>query len=446
MAPSPLVLQGDGGDTHITVQPPAAEDQAAPIPRPTRRKHVFLAGAALVIAALVVADILFAALNPLGSLLPGSTVTSTVTINVDSKGLSDKFSITAVTGTPNPAERQVAARILSSTSSTGQSTVTSSGSIPGGTRATGQLTFINNSNSPLTFASTTLTGKSGVPVSFNGPITVPVVPPASVTVTGFAVNAGPDGDIPQFDIVKTCCVTGILVKNTTAFTGGQNGVAHTAVKQADIDAATNQVVAMLKPGVLSALQKQVQPNEAVVPNSLQCPNNLTANQKAGDHAGSVTVSGTITCTEETYDQHAALAMAANLLTAEARFKFGPNFALTGNIVKRVTQVTPGSGETVNLVVSMEGVWVYQFSDAAKQNLANHITHMSKQAAINYLLTQPGLSSVAIVISSGNMLPDAAHITIEINSVPGASGTPTTTPGSPTVVPTPTTPPITPTAG
>ena len=201
--------------------------------------------------------------------------------------------------------------------------MTSSGSIPGGTRATGQLTFINNSSAPLTFSSTTLIGKSGVPVSFNGPITVPVTGTSSLTVTGFAVNVGPGGDIPAFDILETCCVTGILVKNTTAFTGGQNGVAHTAVEQADIDVATNQVVAMLKPGVLPALQKQVLSNEAVVPNTLQCPDNLTANQKAGDHAGSVTVSGTITCTEEVYDQHAALAMAANLLKAEARLKFGP---------------------------------------------------------------------------------------------------------------------------
>jgi hypothetical protein len=428
IAPSPRLLQEDGGDTHIAVQPPADQDQSAPIARPTRRKHLFLAGAALVLAALVVADILFATLNPLGSLLPGSTVTSMVTINVDSKGLADTFNITAVTGTLHPNERQAAARILSVTSSTGQSTVTSSGSIPGGTRATGQLTFINNSSSPLTFSSTTLTGKSGVPVSFNGPVTVPATGTAALTVTGFAVNVGPGGDIPAFDIVETCCVTGILVKNTTAFTGGQNGVAHTAVKQADIDAATNQFVAMLKPGVLPALQKQVLPNEAVVPNTLQCPDNLTANQKAGDHAGSVTVSGTITCTEEVYEQQVALAMAMNLLMAEARLKFGPNFALTGNIVKGVTQVTPGSGGTANLVVSAEGVWIYQFSDATKQNLANHIAHMSKQDAINYLLTQPVVSSVAIVISNGNILPDAAHITIEIRPVLGASGTPTTTPG------------------
>jgi len=159
----------------------------------------------------------------------------------------------------------------------------------------------------------------------------------------------------------------------------------------------------------------------------------------------VTVSGTITCTEEVYDQQAALTMAANLLTAEALKDFGPNFALTGNIVKGVTQVTQGSGGNVNVEVSAEGVWVYNQFDTAK--LKKDIAGMSKQDAINTLLKQPGVSSVAIVISNGSTtLPDAAHITIEINSVPGATGTPTITPGSPTVVPTPTTPPITPTQG
>jgi hypothetical protein len=271
-----------------------------------------------------------------------------------------------------------------------------------------------------------------------------------VTVTGFAVDVGPGGDIPQFDILKNCCVAGILAKNTTAFTGGQNPQANAVVEQVDIDAATNNLVTMLKPGVLKDLKGQVRSNEAVVPGTSQCPSktNLTRDHNAGAHAGSVTVSGTITCTEEVYDQQAALTMAANLLTAEALKDFGPNFALTGNIVKGVTQVTQGSGGNVNVEVSAAGVWVYNKFDIP--TLKKDIAGMSKQDAINTLLTQPGVGSVTIVISNGSTtLPDATHlqdITINIVPVPGASGTPTITPGSPTVVPTSTTPPITPTQG
>jgi len=107
--------------------------------------------------------------------------------------------------------------------------------------------------------------------------------------------------------------------------------------------------------------------------------------------------------------------------------------------------------TVSLLVSAQGVWVYQFSDAVKQDFANHIANKSEQDAKTYLMGQPGVSDVKIVISSGTTLPDTSHITIEIVAIPGATGTPTTgtptvTPGSPTVSPTGTvTPPITPTS-
>ena len=442
---APAVRTANGGGT-----PPTGSGTGGPgggsggpgrSPRRTRRW--------LAILLVVLTLMLIAAIAIASNILPGAVTTATVTITPISHPLSDNFIITAVTGTPHPADRQVQARILSATSVPGQITVTSSGSIPGA-QATGQLLFFNNSNSPLTFSSTTLTGKSGVPVSFNGPITVPATGNSSVTVTGFAVDVGPGGDIPQFDILKNCCVAGILAKNTTAFTGGQNPQANAVVEQVDIDAATNNLVTMLKPGVLKDLQGQVRSNEAVVPGTLQCPSktNFTRDHNAGAHAGSVTVSGTITCTEEVYDQQAALTMAANLLTAEALKDFGPNFALTGNIVKGVTQVTQGSGGNVNVEVSAAGVWVYNKFDIP--TLKKDIAGMSKQDAINTLLTQPGVGSVTIVISNGSAtLPDATHlqdITININSVPGASGTPTITPGSPTVVPTSTTPPITPTQG
>ncbi len=409
-------------------------------PRRTRRW--------LAILLVVLTLMLIAAIAIASNILPGAVTTATVTITPISHPLSDNFIITAVTGTPHPADRQVQARILSATSVTGQSTVTSSGNIPGAP-ATGQLFFLNTTSSAITFSSVTLRGASGVPVSFNGPVMVPAIPP-SITVQGFAVDAGAAGNIGALDINGPCCgAKGITVKNG-AFSGGQNPQAHAVVEQTDIDAATNNLITMLKPGVLKDLRGQVRSNEAVVPNTLQCPSksNLTRDHNAGAQAGSVTVSGTITCTEEVYDQQAALTMAANLLTAEALKDFGPNFALTGNIVKGVTQVTQGSGGNVNVEVSAAGVWVYNKFDIPK--LKKDIAGMSKQDAINFLLNplkQPGVGSVTIVIFNGNTtLPDAAHITININSVPGASGTPTITPGSPTVVPTPTTPPITPTQG
>src|SRR6266568_790517 len=224
--------------------------------------------------------------------------------------------ITAVTGTANPAQRQVQARILSATSPTQSKTVTSTGSTPG-IRATGPLTFINNTTSAISISSVILQGASGVPVSFNGPVTVPANP-GFLTITGFAVNVGSVGNILALDINGACCAQGIFVRNEAAFSGGKDPQPNSIVQQSDIDGAANALTASLTPGTQAALQGQVRSQEQVVPNTPACQKStFTANHVAGDHAPNVTVTVAITCTEEVYDRQAALEIAQNLLMQKA---------------------------------------------------------------------------------------------------------------------------------
>ena len=443
--------------------PPSANAPGGPggggVGGTSRQTRILLAILLGVLTVLLIGGITIAAIpggmNSIAHVIPGATTTAKVTITPDSQDLSNTFQILGVTGTPNPAMREVSARILTSTSPTQSKTVTSTGSIPG-TRATGALTFLNTSNSPKSFGSVILRGASGVPVSFNGPISVPAVPPASVTVTGFAVNIGSAGNIAALDISGSCCATGITVKNG-AFSGGQNPQPNSVVQQSDIDGAANVLTASLTPPMQATLQKQVQPGEQIVANTLQCnKSTFTANHAAGDHAPNVTVTVAITCKEEVYNQQAALIMGANLLTKQASTDLGPNYALTGNIVAAVTKVTViDSKGTLTILVKAEGVWVYQFSDTVQQDFKTQIQNKSEQDAINYLKAQPGVKDVKIEISNGGTtLSDAANITIEIVPIPGTTGTPTTgtpttgtpTPhGSPTIVPTgAVTPPVTPT--
>ena len=284
-----------------------------------------------------------------------------------------------------------------------------------------------------------------MPVTFNGPISVPASP-GFLTITGFAVNVGSAGNIGELDISGSCRAAGIMVKKG-AFTGGQDPQPNSEVQQGDIDGAANALTASLTPGTQSDLQKQIKPNEQIVPDTFKCNiSTFNANHKAGDHARSVTVTVAVTCTEEVCDQQATLAMAANLLKAQASKDSGSAYALTGNVVTGVTKATAlDTRGMVSLLVSAQGVWVYQFSNAVKQDLANHIANKSEQDAKAYLLGQPGVSDVKIVVSSGTTLPDASHITIEIVAIPGATATPTVTPGNPTLAHTGTaTSPLTPT--
>ncbi len=414
--------------------------------RPRRR---LLAGLLLLLLTLLLlAGIAFAAPGGLGALthiVPGGTPTATVTITPKSQHVTDNFVITGVTGTPDASKRQVQARVLSYTSPSQSQSAQSSGSIPG-KQATGLLTFVNTGVNAVTISSTTLRGSSGVPVTFNGPITVPSGTSPTITVTGYAVNVGPGGNIPAYDIVGPCCAANITVKNTSAFTGGQNPQPHSVVEQGDIDSATHSLIAAITPQAKTALQRQIHSNEQALPSTLKCTANVSANHQAGDHAPSVTVTGTATCTEEVYDQPAAQAMATNLLKAEAAKNPGPGYALVGNVVTSVQSATVvDKNNTVAIVVHADGVWAYQFTDTLKKQIANAIANKSKQEALTYLQALAGVQSATIDISSGDTLPDASHITINIAPVAGA--TPTSSPGVTPPVTTPTSaPPITPTPG
>ena len=422
-----------------------------------RSMRQLLAIALVILTLLLLAGIAFA--SPPGQSLighiTGSTITATVTITPAHQPVSDSFVVTAVTGTPDPTAHQVQARIVSYTSPSGSGSAGATGSISGA-NATGTLTFINTGFGGVTINGGILTGKSGVPISFNGPLFIPV---GSVSVRGIAVNVGVGGNVPQFDIAGTCCgSSNILVRNTTSFNGGRDPVPNSVITQNDITSATNKLISTLTPSAQTALQQQVRSGEQVVSNSLKCASNTpTANHNVGNQAKSVTVTGTVTCAEEAYDQKAGLDIAATALKAEAAKNPGVAYALVGNVVTNVTSATiVDAKNTVSLVIAAQGEWAYQFQDAILTGIKNKIAKESQSAAQADLQKTPGVLSATISISNGTTMPDVANITINVVKIPGlglggsptpGSGSPTTAPGTPTSGTTPTgSPAITPTTG
>ncbi|HEU0003002.1 MAG TPA: hypothetical protein VFQ36_18970, partial [Ktedonobacteraceae bacterium] len=411
--------------------------------RSTRR---LLAILLVVLTLLLLAGIAFA--SPMGQGLvghiTGTTVTATVTITPDFQKVSDKFVITAVTGTPDPKAQQVQARILSYTSPSGAGSADATGSIAGA-NATGTLTFANIGNG-VQISGGTLIGASGVPISFGSFF----LPFGSVNVQGTAVNQGRNGDIPALDINGSCCNdSNIRVRNDT-FGGGRDPVPNSIITQNDITSATNKLISSLTPAAQTSLQQQVRAGEQVVNKSLQCkPNTITADHNVGDQAKSVTVKGTVTCTEEVYDQKAALDVATTALKAEAAKNPGAGYALVGNVVTNVTSATVVNAKTISLEVAAQGVWVYQFTDAILNSIKNKIAKEPESKALADVQQTPGVKSAEIKISSGTTMPDAANITINVVKIPGASGSPTPGSGSPTPTSSTTpasTPAITPTSG
>lgn len=409
-----------------------------------RTSRTLLVVLLILLTLLLVAGIALAAPGGIGRLsnvIPGSTVTATVTITPVSKDEKDSFVLTAVTGKPDSAQRQVQARILKATSGSQSSTAQSTGSIPGA-KASGTLQFTNLGTVSIFIPAGTLTGGDGVQVS-HGALTIP---PATITAPGTAVSVGASGNIAANDINGRCCGNSNIFVRNQAFSGGRDPQPNSVVQQSDITSATTALTNALTPATKTALQKQIHANEQTV-NAVTCNSNVSANHKAGDVAKNVTVTGTVTCTQEVYDQQAANTLAANLLKTEAQKNLDSTYTLLNNNI--VTHITMASiidaHGTVSLDVSAEGIWVYQFSDAMKQNLAKLIAGKSQSAAKALLLQQMGVSDAQISISSGTTLPtNAADITIVINGVTGLPGA-----GSPTATlptPTPTTATLTPEPG
>jgi serine/threonine protein kinase len=379
-----------------------------------------------------------------GILLAGASIgivyrtfhTSTVTITPKSFDLGNTFEISAVAGVPDPHKQEIALRSLTATSVKESKTVPATGTSIPGTRATGALTFLNTTVSNISFGSVVLRGASGVPITFNGPITV-YSNLGFLTVTGYAVNVGSAGNIRALDITGSCCASGITVKNG-AFSGGKDPVQGMVVQQSDIDGATNALTAELTSQTQAALQKQVRSNEQVLALTLQCrKSTYAANHAVGDPASNVTVTVAMTCQEEVFDQQAALTMAKNLLKAKVSKDTLVHYALMGNVAAEITYVTENAiSGTVVISVRSEGEWVYQFDHLVIQGFANHIASMSKQSAWRYLLSQSGVKAVTI---DDDVLPDAAHIAFQFMVIPGAS-----TISSHAI--TPSQPPVSPSAG
>jgi VCBS repeat-containing protein len=126
---------------------------------------------------------------------------------------------------------------------------------------------------------------------------------------------------------------------------------------------------------------------------------------------------------EVYSQDAALSMATQLLTNQSFTNSGPEYLLTGNIVTTVTDTAladAGQG-TVTLTINAEGVWVYHFSIAQKEALANLMANKKKEDVQALLLKQPGVGKVAIQLvgGDGTLFPtDSSQIKIAEQNVPG----------------------------
>lgn len=329
-------------------------------------------------------------------LLPLLTPHATVTLIPRAQAAQNTFSLFA---------NQIRARQITATASPQSATGRASGTIPA-TKATGTLTFLNQTSTDITLQSAIITDKNGIQVSFTGPLLVPATTNnASATTTGTAVQAGARGNIPSFDITMPCCAPNheIVVENTTAFTGGADARPNARVLQNDIDQAAKALQASQTQQEQAQLATQVQSGEQAIARTMQCQPQVQSDVPAGTHATSVTVTVAVTCTEEVYNQAAAQALASSQLNAQAP----TGYMLSG----RVMVSAPAMTDANTIQIHAQGQWLYHFSQTQLNQMALLVAGKSQAQAQTLLLQQTGVSDVHI--SGPITLPSADHIQIQV---------------------------------
>ncbi len=370
----------------------------------------------LVLLLLLVGGLIMAAyadpavLGPLASALPFGAPLALVRITPASADLQNQYLITGVTGVADPARREVPARLLSATAQSPSKTVAATGHAQtAGTQAHGTITFSHASGNweTVVAGSTFFNVRGTLSVSVDSTVTLPPADPqhpVSRTVGATVLQPGSVGNLPA-GIIKEW-YTSTMYAVSGPFTGGQDPQNYIYVQRSDIDDVANPLKAGLLQQARQRFLGQVHSGERLI--GPDCSTGVRSDHQVGDHASSVTLTVTATCTGEAYDEQAALRLGDSLLSQEAAKNPGAGYALVGQIVTTISGSAISDARTGRLAitVAVHGIWIYQFTDARRQSLVRLIAGRSEAEARRLLLAQTGVSAaeIQLVRSGGALLP------------------------------------------
>ena len=354
---------------------------------------------------------------------------ASVTLVPASKLITNTYALTAVTTTPNPAQSQIAARQLTATGQSQPQTIQGTGHMQTpGSVAKGMLTFLNGTFSPFSVTSSIpIPGPNGIQIFTDAPFTIPAANASAskygmIDVSAHAANVGTQGNISAMAINQTCCsnTNAVIVKNTNAFTGGQDPKDYTFVQQGDVDAAINPLRNTVLQQAQAGLQRQLQPPFELA-GTARCTDSrqvdpATVGDK-GQNILSTTVQLKVQCVQLAYDKNASGNLAQARLRGQADSQLGSGYVLVGKIATTFT-VGNVDQQSVALQVQAQGRWTYSISAAQQQAFARLIAGKSAAQARSILMQQTGITNALIAMNTvqSNSLPnDPMQININVQT-------------------------------
>jgi len=194
-----------------------------------------------------------------------------------------------------------------------------------------------------------------------------------------------------------CCLSGILAKNSAAFTGGTDPQAYPVVSRVDVQTAARQLSSVLDPLARKSLQRQIKETERVF-TSLQCSYATSSIPNVGEKATEAVIFVAETCKTQVIDDHALQEQVWLLFATDAANTL-PWGVVQGNSLS-LTLAKPllldKSHHTYKLAVTASGTLVFQLSETQLHTLVTQIAGKNIIQAQRELLGIQGVQGVSII--------------------------------------------------
>lgn len=292
------------------------------------------------------------------------------------------------------------------------------------TVAVGPLTWFNQESYPqmVSAASTSITVSPTLQIAPDHDVIVPASTgsaPGEVPAPAHAVQAGSAGNIVAGTINMLCscgAAQGIVVKNLTGFSGGQDAETRQFIQPSDLTQAVASQVLPTLHHAQHLLQQQVKNSEQVIGAST-CASRITTDQPLAGPA-SVRASIVETCALVAFDQQDVRQKAIGLFLRSVSPP-GPHQVLNAILASRRVQVTTDTGAQSPplLSVRVTAQWRYEMDRADEEKLQRLLVSKTQDQAALVLThyTGVGTSSIAQLIPWLALPGDAGRISIRFVS-------------------------------
>ncbi|MEX2013253.1 MAG: baseplate J/gp47 family protein [Candidatus Levyibacteriota bacterium] len=345
-----------------------------------------------------------------------------VTLNIDTKKISQTKDVTFSTGQPTDGSKNIIAAQFVEITENGSVSTNATGKKDIGTEAKGTVTIFNQNISPITVqANTVITSSNDLDFIIDKSVTVASASakdefsptnPGTATVTVTAVDIGTNGNLPSNTKFTFSNVT-IAAKNDSPFSGGtQKSI--TVVSEEDIEKLEADLAKSLEEKAKENIAKKISGDMTLLPIFVsRALSNKNFDKDAGDEADRVTLKADVSFASISYGKSDIVSFTKDALKED----IGGLVLNENSIVTNVKEIKNTEDDEVSTSLEIVG---FLSPKIDQQNLAKQINGQNIEKAKNIMSSINQVSNVAIKISPNiplfpKNLPGIEKIKFQINS-------------------------------